>query len=52
MAVRHAAGLSDLRKGPNTVTKAACARAWRSFWGGWRYARPLRTAIANWSSFT
>jgi len=23
MAVRHAVGLSDLRRGPNTVTKAA-----------------------------
>lgn len=29
---------SDLRRRPNTVTKAACARPWRSFWGGRRYA--------------
>jgi hypothetical protein len=39
----RAAGLSKVRKGPNTVTKAACARAWRSFWG----RMTLRAPAAN-----
>jgi hypothetical protein len=48
MAVRHVAGLSPtFEKGPNTVTKEACAHAPGAHSGEGGYARPLRTAIAN-----